>query len=175
MPFTWSFFTEDGYFDWYFHTGGRPATPVGRQCHYGPMIDVEIVMAQKYVLNAEWEILRARVLGAIVDTTQVATQTREVILRSLNNQLGPIFQRLAPVKRELQVLICEKRNSVDIERDLQSLNPVFVEMLPRLVTQGVPVQHVDLLLSAIRSNNVIMRVAGKAATILLVSFLELDG
>jgi hypothetical protein len=81
---------------------------------------------------------------------------------------------LAAQKKDLQVLICEKRNSVDIERDLQDLNPIFIEMLPSLIPRGVQEQHINLLLSAIRSNSVIMRVAGKAATILLVSFMEMD-
>lgn len=162
MPYEWSFFTE-----------GRPLTPEGRRCHRGPMIDVEIVMSQKFVVMSGWERLRARVEKDIVDTDLVAVQTRETVLRSLNNQLGPIFQRLASQKKFLQVLICEKRNSVDIERDLQDLNPVFVEMIPTLMAQGVQKQHADLLLSAVKSNSVIMRVAGKAATILLVSFMEM--
>jgi hypothetical protein len=138
------------------------------------MIDVEITMSQPFVVMSDWDKLRARVEKAIVDTDLVAVQTRETVLRSLNNQLGPIFQRLASQKKDLQVLICEKRNSVDIERDLQDLNPVFVEKIPQLVMLGVQKQHTDLLLSALRSNSVIMRVAGKAATILLVSFMEMD-
>lgn len=163
MPYEWSFFTT-----------GRPLTPEGRRCHRGPMIDVEIVMSQPFVVMSDWDKLRARVEKAIVDIDLVAVQTRETVLRSLNNQLGPIFQRLSLQKKDLQVLICEKRNSVDIERDLQDLNPVFVEKLPSLVARGIQKQHIDLLLSAVKSNSVIMRVAGKAATILLVSFMEMD-
>lgn len=163
MPYEWSFFTT-----------GRPLTPEGRRCHRGPMIDVEITMSQPFVVMSDWDKLRARVEKAIVDTDLVAVQTRETVLRSLNNQLGPIFQRLASQKKDLQVLICEKRNSVDIERDLQDLNPIFVDKIPQLIMLGVQKQHTDLLLSALRSNSVIMRVAGKAATILLVSFMEMD-
>lgn len=160
-------------YDWSFYTSGRPITPEGQRCHRGPMIDIEIVMSQPFTVMADWEVLRARVQKAIVDIDLVAVQTRETVLRSLNNQLGPIFTVLLPQKKYLQVLICEKRNSVDIERDLQDLNPNFVEKLPRLTGLGVQKQHIDLLLSAIRSNSVIMRVAGKAATILLVSYLEM--
>lgn len=163
MPYDWSFYTE-----------GRPLVPAGKRCHRGPMIDVEITMSQPFVVMSDWDKLRARVEKAIVDTDLVAVQTRETVLRSLNNQLGPIFARLSPQKKFLQVIICEKRNSVDIERDLQDLNPIFVEKLPNLVSLGIQKQHVDLLLSALRSNSVIMRVAGKAATILLVSFMEMD-
>lgn len=161
-------------YDWSFFTGGRPIYPEGRRCHRGPMIDVEIVMSQPFVRMSDWNYLRARVEKAIVDIDLVAVQTRETVLRSLNNQLGPIFERLASQKKDLQVLICEKRNSVDIERDLQDLNPTFVAYLPKLFDCGVQKQHIDLLLSAIKSNSVIMRVAGKAATILLVSFIEMD-
>jgi hypothetical protein len=163
MPYDWSFFTE-----------GRPIFPEGRRCHRGPMIDVEIVMSKPFLMMSDWDYLRARVEKAIVDINLVTVQTRETVLRSLNNQLGPIFQRLASQKKELQVLICEKRNSVDIERDLQDLNVVFIEKLPTLISRGVQKQHIDLLLAAIKSNSVIMRVAGKAATILLVSFIEMD-
>lgn len=138
------------------------------------MIDVEIVMSKPYSVMSDWNYLRARVEKAIVDTSLVAVQTRETVLRSLNNQLGPVFQRLAAQKKELQVLICEKRNSVDIERDLQDLNTVFVDKLPGLIPLGVQKQHIDLLLAAVKSNSVIMRVAGKSATILLVSFMEMD-
>lgn len=163
MPYDWSFYTE-----------GRPLVPEGRRCHRGPMIDVEVVMSQVYSVMSEWEYLRARVEAAIVDTNLVEVQTRETVLRALNNTLGPIFQRMAWQKEDLQVLICEKRNTVAIERDLQDLNVVFVKMLPRLALYGVEKQHIDLLLAAVKSNSVIMRVAGKAATILLTSFLELD-
>jgi hypothetical protein len=138
------------------------------------MIDVEIKMSQTFSTMSEWEYLRARVEAAIVSTPLVEVQTRETVLRALNSTLGPIFQRMAWQKDDLQVLICEKRNTVDIERDLQDLNVVFVKMLPRLSIHGVEKQHVDLLLAAVKSNSVIMRVAGKAATILLASFLELD-
>lgn len=160
-------------YDWAFYTEGRPLDPEGRRCHRGPMIDVEIVMSRPFVRMADWNHLRARVETAVVSTELVAVQTRETVLRSLNNQLGPIFARLTPQKKFLQVLICEKRNSVDIERDLQDLNPVFVEKIPQLIPLGIQRQHTDLLLSAVKSNSVIMRVAGKAATILLVSFMEM--
>jgi hypothetical protein len=139
------------------------------------MIDVELVMSAPYTkYMAEWNVLRARVEAAIVDTNLVAVQTRETILRSLNGQLGPIFTRLSPQKKDLQVLICEKRNSVDIERDIQDTNTTFLRLLPSLISKGIQRQHVELLLTAIRSNSVIMRVAGKAATILLVSYMEMD-
>jgi hypothetical protein len=161
-------------YDWSFYTSGRPATPEGRRCHRGPMIDVEIVMSQPFPILEDWNYLRARVEEAIVDIDVAAVQTRETVLRAINGQLGSIFQRLASQKKDLQVLICEKRNSVEIERDLQDLNTVFVQKIPELISLGIQKQYTDLLLSSIRSNSVIMRVAGKAATILLVSFIEMD-
>jgi len=146
----------------------------GRHCHRGPMIDVEIVMAQPFVTMANLELLRARLLSKIVSLDNTAVQTREVVLRVLNNILAPIFARLTPRTAELQVLICEKRNALDIEADLVALNPFYLEAAISLKTYGLPQQHVDLLTTALNSNSPVIRVAGKCAVILVASYLELD-
>jgi len=159
---------------WEFETGGRPVDYTGRHCHRGPMIDVEIVMAQPFVYMVNLELLRARLLSKIVSIDNTAVQTREVVLRVLNNILAPIFARLTPRTAELQVLICEKRNALDIESDLASLNPFYLEAATSLKTYGLPQQQVDLLTTALNSNSPIIRVAGKCAVVLVASYLELD-
>lgn len=159
--------------DWHFFTAG-PASAAPRRCHRGPMIDVEVVMSQPFVLMATYNTLRARLLEDIVDTVLVAVQTREVVLRTLNNQYGPIFARLRPQAASLQADICEKRNVLLIEQDTGILNPFFIEAVQSLVQYQVPKQHLDQLVSAIRSNSPVLRVSGKCAALLLISFIELD-
>lgn len=163
MPFTWHFFT---------------ATPqpvvAARRCHRGPMIDVEIVMSQPFVLMAANNTLRKRLLDNIVDTPLVAVQTREVVLRTLDSQYGPIFARLRRQAESLHVDICEKRNSLLIERDTKALNSFFVESTRGLINYGVPKQHLDQIVSAIHSNSPVLRVSGKCAALLLISYIELD-
>lgn len=161
-------------FTWYFFTSGRPVDPVGRACHRGPMIDVEIVMSQPFTYMAPFNTLRKRLLDAIVDTDKVAVQTREIVLRSLNTSLGSIFVRLAPQKKDLQVLICEKRNSNDIEADLLSLAPFYLDAANQLFDYGLPRRQIDLLEAALESNSPVLRVAGKCAVILIASLYELD-
>lgn len=161
-------------FDWHFFTGGRPVNPVGIQCHRGPMIDVEIVMSRPFSYAVPYNTLRQRLLNAVVDTDLVAVQTRETVLRSLNTQLGPMFLRLAPQKDALQVLICEKRNSIEVENDLVDLNPFYLDAAKQLFDYALPQQQVDLLVASLTSNSPILRVAGKCATILIASFTEMD-
>jgi hypothetical protein len=161
-------------FEWEFEVGGRPVNYIGRHCHRGPMIDVEITMSQPFSYLSELEILRARLLDKIVTVDNSSVQTREVVLRVLNNTLAPIFARLTPRTEELQVLICEKRNSLDIESDLVMLNPFYLEGAKSLLRYGLPQQQIDLLVSALTSNNPVLRVAGKCATVLVASYIELD-
>jgi hypothetical protein len=138
------------------------------------MIDVEEVMSSTYVYMAPYTTLRKRLLDHVVDSVDVAVQTREVVLRTLHSQYGPIFARLTPQLPLLEVDICEKRNSLDIEADLADLNPFYREALRELRDYRVPVQHLVQLDSALTSHSPILRVAGKCAMILLTSYLELD-
>lgn len=161
-------------FTWHFYAGGPPSAAAPRRCHRGPMIDVEVVMSQPFVLLSTFNVLRSRLLEEIVETVLVAVQTREVVLRTLNGQYGPIFARLRPQKKSLQVDICEKRNVLDVEDDTKSLNSFFIEAVQSLVQYRVPKQHLDQLVSAIRSNSPTLRVSGKCAALLLFSFIELD-
>ncbi len=161
-------------FTWHFYTGGQIINPVGRRCHRGPMIDVEQVLAVPFTHMSAYNILRKRLLDDIVATELVAVQTREVVLRSLNSLLGPMFYRLSPQKKALQVLICEKRRSTDIEADLVDLSSFYLSGARDLATYQVPTQQIDLLVSALESQSPVMRVAGKCATILLAAFIEMD-
>lgn len=161
-------------YEWEFETGGRPIDPIGRVCHRGPMIDVEIVMSQPFTYMGHLETLRKRLLIRIVDIDNAAVQTREVVLRVLNNILAPIFARLTPQTKDLQVTICEKRNSLDIESDLSALNPFYLEGAKSFLRYGLPQQHVELLVSSLNSNSPVVRVAAKCATILVAAYMEMD-
>ncbi len=161
-------------FTWHFYTGAHVINPGVRRCHRGPMIDVEHIMAAPFQHMAAYNTLRKRLLNDVVDSTTLAVQTREVILRSLNTLLGPMFARLASQKRALQVLICEKRDSTDIEADLVDLIPFYLGAVRELDTYAVPTQQIDLLVAALESNSPVMKVAGKCAVILLIAFIEMD-
>ena len=161
-------------FTWHFFTGPQSGPTPGRRCHRGPMIDVEAVMAVPYVFMAAFSTLRKKLLDAVVDSLEASVQTREVVLRTLHSQYGPIFARLTPQLPLLEVDICEKRNSLDVEADLSDLNPFYREALRSLNVYRVPVQHLAQLDTALTSNSPILRVAGKCATILLISYIELD-
>ena len=104
---------------WEFETTGRPVFPLGRKCHRGPMIDVEIRMSKPCLHIPEAERLRQHLLLNIVDTPYVAVQTRETILRALNSNIGPMFFNLLTRAKGLQVLICEKKNSLVIDDELK--------------------------------------------------------
>jgi hypothetical protein len=178
MAYIWEYDTgghpEDDSYIWEFFTGGRPVDPLGRRCHRGPMIDVEITMSRPFTYMVPYNTLRQRLLNSVVDTDNVAVQTREVVLRSLNTELGPMFLRLASRKKSLQALICEKKNSVIIEQELRDLNPFYLDAARQLYDYGLPQPQVDLLVEALTSNSPVLRVAGKCAAILIAAFTEMD-
>lgn len=162
-------------FEWHFYTGGEEIIPtISRRCHRGPMIDVEVVMSRPFQAMSAYNTLRQRLLDDIVYSVLPAVQTREVVLRTLNTLLGPMFARLTPQKAALQVLICEKKNSVDIESDLSDVSPFYSAAAESLIQYNLPPQQILLLKAALTSNSPIMRVAGKSAVILLCSFIEMD-
>lgn len=163
-------------YEWEFETGGRPPGPLGRKCHRGPMIDVELRMSQPFVKTrdlVDCELLRKRLLDHIVDTTLVAVQTRECILRSLYSQIGPVFVKLTPRKKELWVLICEKRNSLLIDEDLKELDYMYRSALQWFPTFGVTRESIDMMLSALESNSPIVRVAARCGVVLMATFIEM--
>jgi len=131
-------------------------------------------MAVPFVTMSAHNTLRRRLLDDVVDTTLIAVQTRETVLRVLNSTMGPMFARLASQKEALQVTICEKRQSIEIEADLADLVPFYQSGARDLLRYGVPIQQVDLILEALGSGSPILQVAGKCATILLAAFIEMD-
>lgn len=162
-------------FTWHFFTGGEEIIPViTRKCHRGPMIDVEVVMSRPFVRLAAYNTLRQRLLEDVVDSVLPAVQTREIVLRSINSLLGPMIVRLASQKQALQVLICEKKNSLAIESDLADISPFYFSAADSLLQYNISSRQTDLFKAALTSNSPIMRVAGKCAVILLCSFIEMD-
>jgi len=161
-------------FDWHFYTGEYPVNPTSRRCFRGPMIDVEVIMSKPFSFFEQYNTLRVAVMDHVVDTTLVSVRTREIVLRTLNNMLGPIFARLTPQKKALQAIICEKRDSVSIDSKLAYLDPYFRTAILDLRRYSIPQQQVALLLSAFESASPVLRVAGRCATILLYSYLEMD-
>jgi hypothetical protein len=162
-------------YTWKFKTGGKPSTPSVKKCHRGPMIDVEVRMSQPFKTMAHLERERMKLLAALVDTHLWAVRTRETVLRVLNGELGPIFERLQLQKPELQVLICEKLNAVDIDEAVAWMDRAFVDGAVKMVDYGATAQQVVLLTSALASNSPIQRVASRCAIILMAAFVELDG
>ncbi len=163
MPFTWEF-----------NTGTYPSTTELPLCHRGPMIDVEAVMSQPFGLLRAFNDIRALTLQNVVSVEYDAVRTREVLLRSINGFLGPVFVRLNNQRKRLQVRICEKRHSVDIDTALSPYDLRFQEAINIFPSHKIPKQHQDLFRSALRSNNAEIRVSGRCAVILLLSFIELD-
>jgi len=161
-------------YSWHFYTGTGGINPVGRRCHRGPMIDVEITMSTPFVYLSQFNMLRKRLLNSVVDTELLPVQTREIVLRTLNTLLGPIFARLASRRKALQVAICEKRNSPAIEADLGEVTAFYTSAVRELISYKVPQQQIDLLVAALESNSPVVRVSGKCATILLMAFIEMD-
>jgi hypothetical protein len=160
-------------YEWEFETSGRPLTPQGRKCHRGPMIDVEIRMSQPCLTIPEAERIRQHLLLHIVDVNDVAVQTRETILRTLNSNLGPMFFKLYTRAKGLQVEICEKRNSLIIDEELKANDVFYRQVVESLRTYNVTKQHLDMMSDGLKSNNAIMRVAARCSVVLMVTFVEM--
>jgi len=162
-------------YSWKFKTGGKPSTPAVKRCHRGPMIDVELRMSQPFKTMVHLERERVKLLTVMVDTHLWEVRTREAVLRVLNGELGPVFERLQLQKPELQVLICEKRRAVDIDSEIAWTDRAFVDGAVKMFNYGATEQQVALLTGALDSNSPIQRVASRCAIILMAAFVELDG
>lgn len=161
-------------YTWEFSTGGRPEDLRGKKCHRGPMIDVEVRMSQPFQRLRFLERERVKLLENLVDISYWAVRTRDCVLRVLDGELGSVFARLSPRKKELQVLICEKRRAVDIDKDMQWLDSAFAEKLNALIPHGIQPQNAALMRAALQSESPVQRVAGRCAIILVASYIELD-
>jgi hypothetical protein len=138
------------------------------------MIDVEERMSRPCLRIREAERIRQHLLLHIVDINNVTVQTREVILRVFNSNLSAIFRRLVSRRQELQVLICEKKNSLILDAELRVFDPFYVKVLGQFAEYGVNPRHVELISNGLVSNSAIMRVASRCAIVLMVAFIELD-
>ena len=122
----------------------------------------------------QFNAIRARLLKEIVNSTERSVATREVVLRTLNSLLAPVFPRILPRKAALQALICSKRNCTDIEADLASINYTFLQAVRLFPRDSILQEQVALIDKALHSESPIVRVAGKSAMLLLASFMEMD-
>lgn len=161
-------------YSWRFRTVGSVVNPINRQCHRGPMIDVEVVMSKPFTIGTNFEFVRSHLIPVIVNSDFIPEATREITLRAMNSLLSPVFARLLPKKKDIQVLICNKRNCVDIERDLEPIAYRYTEALTYFPQTGSLQAQLLLLKSALFSESPIVRVAGRSALVLLASYLEMD-
>lgn len=159
-------------YTWEFEIGGRPLLPSGRKCHRGPMINIEVRMSQACLTIPEAERIRQHLLAHVVDINNAAVQTREVVLRVMNSNLRAMFLGLIPVAKELEVLVCEKRNSLDIDDEVKYEDQFYTQVLSTFARYGTRPQHVDLISAALKSNSAIMRVAARCAIVLMVAYIE---
>ncbi len=158
---------------WYFNTSGRSA-PSFRDCHRGPMTEIEARMALPFVTMASSEMLRVYLLESIVDTDLMAVRTRESILRVVNSLIGPAIPSVYATRDRIQTLICEKRRSTDIDSDIHA-NPVsYIQGARQLRNHKVVQPTIDILLGALESNSPITRVAGRCAVVVLCTLIEMD-
>ena len=159
-------------FTWYFWTKGRPVDPVGRVCHRGPMIPIEVTMSKAFSTMSNMEELRTRLLTHLVDTPLVAVQTREVVLRVLNSNLAAMYPALLPIQNSLKVLICEKRNSIPIDNELRPYDALWKDGIRTFGRYGVIDPHVELILSGIDSESPVYRTAARCSAILTAAYIE---
>jgi hypothetical protein len=178
MGYEWEFDLGDGIGDgytWKFSTSGRPIGPIGRRCHRGPMIPIEVVMSRSFTKMSHMETLRARLLTHVVDTPLVAVQTRETVLRVLNSNLAAMYPAILPIKTSLKVLICEKRNSIPIDQELRPYDSQWKDGIRTFIDYGVIPPHVDLILEGIDSQSPVYRTAARCSAILTAAYIEAVG
>ena len=159
---------------WEFETGDRPLEPIGRRCHRGPMTALEEVMSKPFKTFIQIELLRNRVLDNVTDTHLRAVQTREVVLRVLNSNLGPIFIDQWNIYAELNVLICERKSSAEIDEALRPLDRLYLDSLDLIEAYGIEKNYLNLMREALTSNSVVLRVAARCAVIVAAATLELQ-
>ena len=160
-------------FLWEFETEGRSTVPVIRKCHRGPMLPVEVAMAKPFTVLSTLNVLRSRVLGVIVDTTDPTVKTREVLLRVLHSNVGSVFSDYKGVQADLEVIICEKRNSLEVAADLDYYQREFASVLRNILATGVSREQLNVIYKALGSKNAIMRVAGYCSVVLLGAIIEI--
>lgn len=129
-------------------------------------------MSQEFNTLAEIDPIRRRLLNTITTTKDSPVRTRETVLRILHSNLGPIFTLLRNSQTDLEVTICEKRSSVDIDKELAPWNSDFETALRSLENHGIQKNTIELVLAALQSLNAPYRVAGRCAIVLLAALVE---
>ena len=129
-------------------------------------------MSQQFTTLADIEPLRSRLLNSVTTTQNSAVRTREVVLRVMHSNLGPIFTPLRNAQSELEVVICEKRSSITIDKELAPWDSSFETALRSLENHGIPQSTITLMLEALTSQSAPYRVAGRCAVILLSALIE---
>jgi len=160
-------------FEWDFYTSGYPADPAVRDCHRGPMTDLEVRMAQPFTVMAAIELQRKTLLSYVVNTSLDAVRTREVVLRTINSDLGPIVTNVYSERTLLQTLICEKRTAIDIDTDIVDQGVAYTSAPQLLQAHGLQGPQADVISSAVSSHSPIMRVAGYCSIIVVATLIEL--
>lgn len=157
---------------WEFYTEGRPVGPVGRKCHRGPMIPIEVTMSRPFTRISQMEELRTRLLTHLVGTPLVAVQTREAVLRVLNSNLAAMYPAILSIQESLKVLICEKRNSIPIDRELLPYDTRCTNGVVTFKDYGVIEPHVQLILEGLDSQSPVYRIAARCSAILTAAYIE---
>lgn len=160
---------------WEFYTEGRPVGPIGRKCHRGPMLPIEVTMSRSFARVSQMEELRTRLLTHLVNTPLVAVQTRETVLRVLNSNLAAMYPALLQIQKSLKVLICEKRNSIPIDRELYPFDARWKNGVRTFGDYGVIMPHVNLILEGLESQSPVYRIAARCSAILTAAYIEAAG
>ena len=160
---------------WEFETAGRLPTAEYRRCHRGPMIPLEEVMAARFTIVLNAELLRNRTLDHLVNTQLKSVQTREAILRTLRSNMSAIFVDLVNQRKVLEVLICEKRNSIPIDNELLQYDLLYENVAKSFINYRVKTEYIDLIVTSLRSTNAVLRVAARCAIVVMSAIIEMRG
>jgi hypothetical protein len=160
---------------WEFETAGRLPEPEYRRCHRGKMILLEEVMAARFTRVPNAELLRNRTLDHIVSTPLRAVQTRETILRTLHSNLAAIFVDLVNQQKNLEVLICEKRNSIPIDNELRQYDLLYENVALSFSNYRIKAEYVGMIVASLKSTNAVLRVAARCAIVVMSAIIEMRG
>jgi len=163
MTFRWEFTTEIEEYD---------VKTLHEPCHKGPMIPLEEVIAKPFVHMHKYNLLRERLLVALTTTDNTASKTRELLLRVLNSDLKSLFSVLTLQRNDLQTRICGKRRATAIDTDLKHINHLYQAAGQDYLTSNGGLDAYKIIKDSLESSNVITRVIGKCALILLVALKE---
>jgi hypothetical protein len=137
------------------------------------MIPIEVVMSRAFTRVKQAEKIRNRTLDHIVSSTLRPVQTREVILRTLHCNLAGIYVDLVNQQKELETLICEKRNSIPIDNELRQYDLMYEEVANSFRSYGLNKDYGDKFVAALKSSNAVLRVAARCAIVVMAANIEM--